>query len=211
MVEASFSSKITETLRDEILDRRLPAATLVLEKEVAARFGVSKTPAREALAALCQEGLVQLIPRRGYMVKSLTVQQVLDTFDLRVILEGAAAERAASNLREDELARLEELTAHDCCAPGGGHPQASPDAITQSLEFHLIIAQGSRNELLAAEIEKLLRSSRLIRTYGFTHGEHQEIVQKLRSGDGAASRKAMEAHILSGRELALRNLSTTGG
>jgi DNA-binding GntR family transcriptional regulator len=205
VVKSSLRTVVLESLRADILSRRIPSGEILLEKEVASRLSVSKTPVREALALLCQENLVSLFPRRGYVVRELGLQEVLDTFDLRVILEGAAAERAALHLTSAELDTLTQLCEHDCCSPVGEGPQE--ESIAHSLDLHLLIARGSRNVMLAAEIERLLRSSRRITAIGFTHGEHAGIVDALRSRDPLASRRAMEDHVLAGRQLALRTLA----
>jgi DNA-binding GntR family transcriptional regulator len=203
--KSSLRSIVLESLRADILSRRIPSGQILLEKEVASRLLVSKTPVREALAVLCQENLVSLFPRRGYVVREIGLQEVLDTFDLRLILEGAAAERAALHLTSAELDKLTELCVHDCCSPVGEGPQ--DESIAHSLELHLMIGRGSQNVLLAEKIEQLLRSSRRITAIGFTHGEHAGIVEALRSRDPAASRKAMEDHVMAGRQLALRTLA----
>jgi GntR family transcriptional regulator, rspAB operon transcriptional repressor len=201
---SNLRSMVLESLRADILNRRIPSGHVLLEKEVAARLSVSKTPVREALAVLCQEDLVQLFPRRGYLVRELGLQEVIDTFDLRVILEGAAAERAATQLSNAEFDILQGLCEHDCCSPAGASRQT--EHIEHSLDFHLLIARCSRNQLLAADIERLLRTSRRITAIGFTYGEHAGIVEALRSRDPSASRKAMEDHIIAGRRLALQML-----
>lgn len=200
----NLRTMVLESLRADILSRRIPSGHVLLEKEVASRLSVSKTPVREALALLCQENLVQLFPQRGYLVRELGLQEVLDTFDLRIILEGAAAEWAAIQLSAGELDTIDELCEHDYCSPAGA--KRHDEGIEHSLEFHLLIARGSRNRLLAADIERLLRSSRRITAIGFTYGEHAGIVEALRSRDPSASRKAMEDHILAGRRLALQSL-----
>lgn len=207
MPQPDLRTMVMETLRSDILDQRIPIGEILLEKEVAARLSVSKTPVREALALLCQEGLVQLFPRRGYVVRGLSVQEVLDTFDLRVILEGAAAERAARHLTADELDLLAELCEHDCCRTSQLGDNAQREDMLHSLDFHLIIARGSRNQLLATDVERLLRASRRITAIGFTYGHHAGIVDALRARDPAASRRAMEDHILAGRRLALQTLA----
>ncbi|GLK86114.1 GntR family transcriptional regulator [Ancylobacter defluvii] len=207
MPQPDLRTMVMETLRSDILDQRIPIGEILLEKEVAARLSVSKTPVREALALLCQEGLVQLFPRRGYVVRGLSVQEVLDTFDLRVILEGAAAERAARHLTADELDLLAELCEHDCCRTSQLGDSAQREDMLHSLDFHLIIARGSRNQLLATDVERLLRASRRITAIGFTYGHHAGIVDALRARDPAASRRAMEDHILAGRRLALQTLA----
>lgn len=198
--------KAVDLLRDRILSGQLRSGDLILEKELAAQLDMSKTPVREALALLCEEGLVQLFPRRGYMVRTLTVEETLDTFDLRLILEGAACERAASRVSADQIARLRDLARYDCC---GGQKLAldNADALTHSFDFHVLIARASGNAALAAHIEKLLRESRRITAIGFVYGEHDTIVDALAARDAVAARRAMENHINSGREAAIAALS----
>jgi DNA-binding GntR family transcriptional regulator len=202
--KASLRTVVLESLRADILSRRIPSGHILLEKDVAGRLSVSKTPVREALAVLCQENLVELFPRRGYVVRGVGLQEVVDTFDLRVILEGAAAERAASHLTKGEHEELARLCEHDCCSPVGDGQ--TDEGIAHSLDFHLLIARGSRNQMLAERIEKLLRASQRITAIGFTYGEHAGIIEALRTKDPSLSRKAMEDHINSGRRLALQTL-----
>jgi DNA-binding GntR family transcriptional regulator len=150
---------------------------------------------------------VQLFPRRGYVVRSVSLQEVVDTFDLRLILEGAAAERAATRLSEAELQTLRMLAEHDCC--GEINPLVSNrlEAMRHSLNFHVLIARSSGNNLLAEQIDRLLRSSRRITSIGFVYGDHAEICEALLTRDGRQARAAMEKHILSGREVAMRALA----
>lgn len=203
----SLRAQVAEQIRSDIVERRLPAGEILLEKTIAARFAVSKTPVREALALLCEEGLVQLFPRRGYVVRGLSVQEVADTFDLRLILEGAAAERAASRLTDAELATLACLTEHDCCGQQHSAVSHRLETMRHSLDFHLLIARASGNEMLAEQIERLLRASRRITSIGFVYGDHAEICVALKARDGPRARSAMEKHISSGRDVALRALA----
>ena len=82
----------------------------LIEEQLAERLGVSRTPIRQALTMLEAEGLVEITPNRGATVCSFSVEDVWDIYDLRAVLEGHAARRAAGRIREEELARLRELT-----------------------------------------------------------------------------------------------------
>ena len=205
----TLRSKALESLRTRILGGELKAGEILLEKEVAADLEMSKTPVREALVTLCEEGLVQLFPRRGYMVRSPTLEEILDTFDLRLILEGAAAERAATRIEPGDLEHLRDLARYDCC--GGERAQLhGADALAYSFDFHCLIARSSGNAALAEQIERLLHSSRRIAAIGFTYGEHDTIVDALAARDPARARKAMEIHIDSGRKAAVAALAGHG-
>ena len=91
----SLRSQAVVALRDAILSGQFKPGAVLNEKELAERLGVSKTPIREGLSLLEHEGLIQTIPRRGYIVTPITVQHIHELFDLRIILESAAAEQAA--------------------------------------------------------------------------------------------------------------------
>jgi DNA-binding GntR family transcriptional regulator len=113
-----------DALRDE-LEQDIVTGTLrpgerLDEQTLAARFGVSRTPIREALMQLASAGLIQLQPRRGAFVASLSLREVIERFEVMAALEGACGALAARRLTDEERARL--LEAHEACiheAPRG--------------------------------------------------------------------------------------------
>lgn len=95
-------------LRSMILARRFPPGAGLLETSLSRLLGVSRTPVREALARLDQEGLIHKAAR-GYRVRDRTPEEILEVFDVRTTLESSAAALAATRASDLELARLEEL------------------------------------------------------------------------------------------------------
>ena len=199
---------VFEALRQEILALGLKPGQVVVEAEIARRFRVSKTPVREALALLQQHGLVAALARRGYLVTTVTVTDLHDMFEVRVALEGAAAELAASRMTPEELAHLDALTRP---------PQAllrrvtgQPDRTTmQALldynrRFHLAIARASRNERLARLVERSLDEMMRPIATGYPADEHGAIVAAFRTGDPARARAAVVDHILMTQERVLK-------
>ena len=87
--------KVYRELKAMIVDRRLKPGDKILQEKIAREFGVSRTPLMCALKKLEQEKLVQAVPRRGFFVRRFTKEEVLEAFELREILEGLAARRAA--------------------------------------------------------------------------------------------------------------------
>ena len=81
----------------------------LIEEQLAERLGVSRTPVRQALTMLEAEGLVEIAPNRGATVCSFSIEDVWDIYDLRAVLEGHAARRAAGRIERRELERLREL------------------------------------------------------------------------------------------------------
>jgi DNA-binding GntR family transcriptional regulator len=95
----SLTEQAYEALRDDILHSRLPPGSSVAEALLADRFGVSKTPVREALRLLAHDGLVLVLPRKGYVVRPLGFDDVAEVFSLRILLEpGVAADAARRRL-----------------------------------------------------------------------------------------------------------------
>ena len=186
-------------LRREILSCTLKPGADLSEAELAARFDVSKTPVREALAALRLDGLIRTFPRRGYQVAPITFGDMNELFDVRTILEAGAAEMATTRITDEELAALGELAAsnYDVTAQ-----TTLADFIANNRRFHLAIARASRNErlyqMLERQIDELERFFYLGATLRDvnteTNEEHKEIVDVLASRDPEAARQIMIRH-----------------
>lgn len=187
----SKKDRLYHALRHDILTLALAPGCLLVEGALARRFRTSKTPVREALACLEQDGLVETLPRRGYLVTPVTIQDVHELFEVRAALEGAAAELAATRITGEELDRLDGLLAP--------LPVADRRTVRQNLDrnrdFHLVIARASRNERLARLIERTLGEMTRLIAIGYETGHHAEIVAALRSGDGARARATVMDHV----------------
>ena len=92
------SAAATELIREAIVDGRLPPGQRLKEEELARELGISRTPVREALLILQTEGLVDAAPNRGAVVRSHDADDLEDLYQLRALLEGYAARRAAANI-----------------------------------------------------------------------------------------------------------------
>lgn len=195
----SLSEKVYEKLKSEILRCRIEPGLEISEAELAERFEVSKTPVREALAALRQEGLVRTFPRRGYQVTPITFGDMNELFDLRIILEAGAVELASSRITEAELERLRVLAdvAYE------KHEQPTIEKfITANREFHLAIAAASGNvrlyDILSRQIVELERffylGARLRDVNRETSIDHREIVNALARRDEKEARALMIRH-----------------
>lgn len=98
-----------QTLRSDILDGRVKPGSRLVQTELAARLGVSTTPVREAIQDLAREGLVTLDPHRGAFVRSLSLAEVQEIYELRILLEPTLLRRAAEQLDEAALGRAQSL------------------------------------------------------------------------------------------------------
>src|SRR5690349_13473691 len=104
-----LADEVAGHLRDLIMAGRLRPGDFIRLEEIAAELGVSITPVREALLTLRGEDMVELVPRRGYVVAPLSRQDVQDLFRLQADIAGELAARATTRLGEAELTELAEL------------------------------------------------------------------------------------------------------
>ncbi len=188
--------------RSIILGHRLPGAKIDI-REVALHYGTSITPIREALQMLNQEGLVDIKAHSGYLVTQLTLKQLRDLFDLREILELAAAERAATRITDEQLG---ELTA--VYAGYTGDDDDSYDRYTaENRRFHYLIAQATGNQeladLLAHLHDRLARFMVLRRAGESMQFTHRRIIDALCLHDPRAARQAMHDELVDTREFIL--------
>ena len=105
----SATGRVYAALKREILTCEIAPGTSLFEGQLAERLQVSKTPIRDALGMLVHEGFVQVQPRQGYRVSDITLGDVQEVFQMRMLLEPAAAELAAERANADQLKRLQEL------------------------------------------------------------------------------------------------------
>ncbi len=189
--------QVVAILRDAIVTCRLEPGAVLNERDLAMQLGVSKTPVREALSLLNHEGLVQILPGQAYVVTPITIRDVHDSFDLRVILECAAAELAAARITDAELAQLAAVVA------GEADTERAAETLERNVDFHSLIARASGNERLTALIEKLLGEMPRLISVGYVMGEHEHVLNALRERNPGRAREAMREHILTVKEKAL--------
>ena len=107
--EQSLGSQIFNRIRDDILSGNYTPGEELKEATLGKQLGVSRTPVREALRQLDLEGLVEIAPNRGAKVIGISRKDVEDIYHMRARLEGLAARKAAEQIKEEELAELEEV------------------------------------------------------------------------------------------------------
>jgi DNA-binding GntR family transcriptional regulator len=211
MPKPPLGDAIYQAVREDIIWGDLCPGTAVSEGELAAQHGVSKTPARQALARLCDDGLINLIPYRGYYVSQLSVKDALDLYETRLILELGAVDLAVRNASDSGLLELERLAQ----ATRQEDPRERSRA---NSEFHLGIARLGGN----ARLEALVRSSLDLNARQIALdvrggldtevqvAEHVQIARSLQRRDAAAAREGLRAHIETTRARAFKVLSWRG-
>jgi DNA-binding GntR family transcriptional regulator len=170
------------------------------EQAMAERYGVSRTPVREALRQLGASGLIELRPRRGAVVALVTPEELDELFVAMAEIEATCARLAALGMSPVDRRRLESL--HDAM----GKPATADDAAAYAeanTAFHGAIYAGARNAVLADVALGLRRRLLPYRRAQFrapgrltlSHGEHATIVDAIRNGDAARAHAAMLHHV----------------
>lgn len=188
----------------------------LIEEQLAERLGVSRTPVRQALTMLEAEGLVELAPNRGATVRSFSVADVWDIYDLRAVLEGHAARRAAGRLDGDELARLRELAGEMEGLAGRfeDHEEEIRALVALNQEFHGAIVEASRNKRLQRLISRTVEIPLMFKAFfWYTPHErvisnhyHRQILHALEEGDADRAEIVMREHVYEGRDFVIAAL-----
>lgn len=213
---ASLTARVYQALKQRVLRCELLPGQDVFEGRLAREFGTSKTPVREALNMLCQEGLVQVLPRRGYLIAPITIKDVQDIFDLRLTLEGMAAERAAERVDRQQLAGLQELVEARYVF-GDRHTYSR--FLASNRHFHVAVAEASANPRLASMVDRLLSEMERVLHLGLDLAdsaeemarEHAELVVALARGDAALAREVAVQQIEQSRRRVLAALVAAPG
>lgn len=193
----TLAEDLRRQLADEILEGGLEPGARLDEQDLAARFGVSRTPVREALRLLAATGLVQDRPRKGFVVTAVTPQRMAEMFEVMGEFEASCARFAALRMTADEARALADLhaRARDATDPG------AYDLINS--DFHSAIYAGGHNSFLE-ETARALRQRvrpfrraqfRLVGRLGDSWAEHDAVVRAIARGDGEGAYWAMRAHV----------------
>jgi DNA-binding GntR family transcriptional regulator len=206
----------THALRDAILDGRLSAGARLRQTDLAERLRISRTPIREALGRLQQEGLVDLLPRGGVRVVLLDPDEAVELYELREMLDGLAARLAASRHDGDRLATCQR--ALERMARCVERPNASQWFAAHVL-FHEEIFRAAGNRRLQRLLPVvrlsirqfhplLLRTERRLET---AYAEHRRILEAIAAHDAEAAEREARAHIVHAREIVLKLVTRGAG
>jgi DNA-binding GntR family transcriptional regulator len=195
----------SETLRDAIEEMiavgQLAPGQHLDETELAARFGVSRTPIRETLIQLASMGLVVIRPRRGAVVAELGPQELLERFEVMSELEALCARLAARRMTPAEQQGLRE--AHAACKVAVD--ANDPDSYYGKNEaFHQAIYAGSHNQFLSEQARSLYRRLRPYRRLQLrvrnrvsnSYAEHEALVAAIVAGDGEKAEQLAREHVM---------------
>lgn len=194
------ASDLRTAIEEDIVTGRVAPGERLDEAGLAVRFGVSRTPVREALQGLAADGLITLRPRRGAVVASPTIPDLMALFEAMTELESACAGLAARRMEAPDHARLWDLWRACLPAVRAGDADAYYDA---NVRLHEAVYDGAGNPVLAGDTRRLrnrlapyrrlqLRSPRRLLA---SHAEHEALAAAIEAGDEALARGRMRGHV----------------
>jgi DNA-binding GntR family transcriptional regulator len=199
-IQASRREQVYVEIKHRIVHGVCAPGAPLCEAELARQLRTSRTPVREALSRLIEEGYVERVAGRGYLVTPITVTLIQNVFEVRRLLEGAAAARAAEFADAAAIARLRELAT---CEYASGDAAGFRMAAEANGAFHLALAQASRNAIIANLVRHCLDQVTRIIALGVDYaplqrsasGEHDAVVDAIARRDPEGARAAVERHL----------------
>lgn len=210
----TLHSGVADALRDMIVSGEMQAGSKINEGALCERFGISRTPLREALKVLASEGLIQLVPRHGARVAQITETEIAELFPIMAALEGLAARLACARMRPSDIKTFQRLH-RDLFARYEAGDEKSYLAINR--EIHLLLFAVADNTALTALYEQLLVRIHAVRfvarktsgQWGRAVEEHRGLLAAIEARDGARLAALLEAHLLGTAADSARQTLTT--
>jgi GntR family transcriptional regulator, rspAB operon transcriptional repressor len=202
-------NKIFDMVRGEILSCTLMPGEELREGELAKRYGVSKSPVRDAMQKLEFEGLVEIEPRRGHRVKPISVSDAEDILELRVILETGVVRKIISSASDDIVAGLDRFRSADI--------GSIPGFAAYNREFHHALSVMSGNNRLAEETRRVmeiydrlcvvsLREQRGEGGFAEPLADHVAIIDAIQARNAALAARVVAKHVGKSRAAIMRGL-----
>jgi DNA-binding GntR family transcriptional regulator len=215
--EKSAQTMVADSVRSRIINGEFAMGAALSETNLAAELGVSRTPVREALKQLQTEGLVTIRPRVGTFVNTPSRGEIIELFQMREILEGAAARILAERGQVPELEALRENIAKSDAALEANDVATYIDLVS---EFHLLIVLGAGNSKLTAHYTTLMNQlafPRLVTAslsvpgrFAKSENEHHHMLEIIETKDGATAEQFMRNHVRASQEALLAAMPFSG-
>lgn len=201
---------IVESVREAIIKGELEPGERLTEPDLAERFGISRTPIREAFRQLESEGFLKVVPRKGALVTPITEKDVREFYEIKGVLEGYAARRAARKLTDKEIDRMEALN--------NALGKYAADGDQKNLfrahnEFHETFVRAAGNEKLSLLIANLVHQFQRFRIALSIYGgiqtsieQHRELIAACRRRDADEAERLARLNAETGGEMLIREI-----
>lgn len=210
--ERDLTGEACRRIKQMILNYDLRPGQKLEHQALSDRLGVSRTPVREALGRLTEEGFVMRVPHKGYFVAEITEAEARELFDLRELLELYSVENAIKNSTEKDLAELRSIlgTYKDAISQGVSRRMFLVDE-----NFHLRIAEIGGGSLIKRMLTTIFEKIIMKRTMeGISalsgmesYRRHLRIFKAIESRDAAGAREQIKEHVQTGREAVLQQIA----
>jgi DNA-binding GntR family transcriptional regulator len=191
---------VYDKLKNAIFKRNIRPDTRLVESRIAKQLGVSRTPVRGAIKKLAHDGFVKLSNNKGASIVKPTVQEINDTFAVRVHLEKLAAAEAIKNITDQDISKLEDLLSKEITT---FEKRDIGIYYNLNFNFHILIAELSKNQVLKEYLANIINRSHiyLILYENFyqleqnpSYSEHKEIIDALKIRSASSCETALENH-----------------
>jgi DNA-binding GntR family transcriptional regulator len=199
------SAAATQLIRQAIVDGRLAPGQRLKEEELARELGISRTPVREALLVLQAEGLVDAAPNRGAAVRAHDAADLDDLYQLRALLEGYAARRAASRISLEQIARLWG----SCDRFDTISDRDVRELVKENLLFHNTILEVAGSARAISMVRKVIELPLVYKSYIWYSPDqkrisahyHRQITKAIEAGDAERAELVMKEHVFEARDI----------
>ncbi len=200
---SSLTTQVYDLLWKRIIDQQIQPGQKLSDLQLSKDLGISRTPVREALYRLMQEGIVQNHNLRGFFLTTFNSQDVTEIYDLRTALEVLAVRLGLPNLSQAELNRFQSDLDEVEFLVQTGQEKAFEKFLDIDRQFHHVLVSSTGNQRLKANLESLHAQINVFQLYGIhlkklvilSLEHHQAIVSALRQQHPGLAEKAMERHI----------------
>ncbi|MEO3872305.1 GntR family transcriptional regulator [Nonomuraea sp. B12E4] len=208
----TLRDEVTRELRRRILSGELVQGTRLVEDRLATALGVSRNPVRESIRVLAAEGFVQVVPRLGATVATLSIEEGEELFDVRMAIEGLAARLAARKRSPESALRLRQLLDQAREAVDSGRLEEVAEFNTA---FHLAVGEAAGNSYLSLMMQPMLQRAQWIFSQtaaargAHSWTEHLSLCEAIVAGDEDEAQARAVAHVAAARRSFLAAVGRT--
>lgn len=197
--------RIADRIRADIVKGVFSDGERLIEPKLAEIYGISRTPIREALRQLESEGFIEIVPRKGAVVKELTIRDIDNLYAIKANLEGLAARQAVNLISDKEIERLVNMN-EKFISLFNGSENIVEEYLRYNISFHNLFIKYSQNDKLIEILEGLNKNFQRFRSFLVSkvdrvreaYLEHKRIIEAFKDRDPEKVEKAVRNHIESG-------------
>lgn len=207
----SLGQRVFHRIREDILAGKYKKNEELKEKTIGEELGVSRTPVREALRQLELEGLVTIIPNKGASVVGFSVEDIQDIYEIRSVLEGLCARRAAARITEEQIEEMEEILYLTDFHGQKGHTE---QMVELDSRFHELLYEACASKVMEHALRDYHHYLERVRKVTLTsekrsmesNEEHKQILEALKEHDSKKAEEYANRHILN----TIKNIDSCG-